>query len=145
MLHGARLDAPFPMGHPVHSDAMSQPASLPAQPGGSPAARKAAAPYAAASRRYMQTLSATSVGLELAVAVILGLFFGMWLDGQLGTAPWMMIAWLVFGFAAGIRGVLRHVRAADRMADELAAEAAGEAAASSPARATPPTTTAERA
>ena len=97
------------MGHPVHSDGMSQP---------SLAARKAAAPYAASTKRYYQTLSATSVGIEMAVAVVLGIFLGMWLDKQLGTTPWMMIVWLVAGFAAGLRAVFRHVAASDKLAAE---------------------------
>jgi ATP synthase protein I len=82
------------------------------------AAVRAAAPYAARTKRYYQTLSATSVGIELAVAVVMGLFFGMWLDTQLGIAPAMMILWLVIGFAAGMRAVFRHVAASDRLAEE---------------------------
>jgi ATP synthase protein I len=82
------------------------------------AAKKAAAPYAARTKRYYQTLSATSVGIELAVAVVLGLFFGMWLDKKLGIAPAMMILWLAIGFAAGLRAVFRHVAASDRLAAE---------------------------
>jgi F0F1-type ATP synthase assembly protein I len=82
------------------------------------AAKKAAAPYAARTKRYYQTLSASSVGIEMAVAVVLGFFVGMWLDKQLGTAPWMMIGWLIAGFAAGMRAVFRHVAASDKLAAE---------------------------
>jgi F0F1-type ATP synthase assembly protein I len=79
---------------------------------------RAAAPFAVKTKGYYQTLSATSVGIELAVAVILGLFFGMWLDKKLGIAPAMMIVWLLIGFAAGMRAVFRHVAASDRLAAE---------------------------
>lgn len=41
----------------------------------------------------------------------------MWLDGKLGTTPWLMLLWLCFGLAAGFRGVLRAVRRSDRAAD----------------------------
>jgi ATP synthase protein I len=82
------------------------------------AAKRAAAPYAVKTKRYYQTLSATSVGIELAIAVVLGLFFGMWLDKQLGIAPAMMITWLLIGFAAGLRAVFRHVAASDKLARE---------------------------
>jgi ATP synthase protein I len=82
------------------------------------AAKKAAAPYAARTKGYYQTLSATSVGIEMAVAVVLGIFLGMWLDKKLGTTPWMMIIWLVVGFAAGLRAVFRHVAASDKLAAE---------------------------
>jgi F0F1-type ATP synthase assembly protein I len=82
------------------------------------AAKKAAAPYAVKTKRYYQTLSATSVGIELSVAVVLGLFLGMWLDKKLGIAPVMMIVWLAIGFAAGMRAVFRHVAASDKLAAE---------------------------
>lgn len=102
------------MGHPVHSGDMSH--RVTAAP--SRAAVRAAAPYAARTKRYYQTLSATSVGIELAVAVVMGLFFGMWLDKKLDIAPAMMILWLVIGFAAGMRAVFRHVAASDKLAEE---------------------------
>ncbi len=98
------------MGHPLHSDGLTQAPSL--------AAKRAAAPYAVATKRYFQTLSATSIGIELAVAVVLGLFLGMWLDKQLGTTPGMMLVWLGIGFGVGMRAVFRHVRASDRFAAE---------------------------
>jgi ATP synthase protein I len=73
-----------------------------------PASRKARSAYNA--------LSASSVGLELGISVILGLLFGWWLDKQLGTAPWMMLLFLVFGLVAGFRGVMRAVGRAERAA-----------------------------
>lgn len=115
------------MGHRLHSDELSQGSAATA-----PHPRtvsRAAAPYAHATRGYYRTLSASSVGLELAIAVVLGLFFGRWLDGQLGTTPWMMIFWLIVGFAAGMKGVYRHVRIADREVARAEAEAAAEMAA----------------
>jgi ATP synthase protein I len=69
-------------------------------------------------------MNASSVGLEMAIAVIIGLLFGTWLDGRIGTSPWMMILFLCFGFAAGLKGVLRYVRQAD--ADARRAEAEGQ-------------------
>lgn len=61
--------------------------------------------------------SAASVGLELALAVVVGWAIGYWLDGQLGTTPWMMLVWLCLGIAAGFKGVLRVARQA-KQADE---------------------------
>lgn len=91
-----------------------------------------AAPYAARSRDYYRSLSASSVGIELAVSVLIGLFFGRWLDGRIGTAPWMMILFLCLGFAAGLRSVYRFVRQADRDAELAEAEARAEQGASQP-------------
>jgi ATP synthase protein I len=81
----------------------------------------AAAPSALRGKRFYSALSASSVGLELGLSVVISVLFGMWLDGKLGTAPWLMLAWLGVGLAAGFRGVLRAVRRADREADREAA------------------------
>lgn len=83
----------------------------------------AASPAATRSKRFYNVLSASSVGLEMGLSVIIGVLVGMWLDRQLGTEPWLMLLWLGFGFAAGFRGVLRAVRRADR-SDPDPAEAA---------------------
>ena len=68
-------------------------------------------------RRFYQTLSASSVGLELGLSVVFGVLFGRWLDGKLGTAPWLMIAFLALGLFAGFRSVLRAVHRLDRAAE----------------------------
>lgn len=83
-----------------------------------PAVERKAAPYSARTRSYYRGLSATSVGLEFAIAVVITLFAGLWLDRKLGTSPWLMLLCLCFGFAAGMRGVWRHVAEADRAAKE---------------------------
>ncbi|HVV85383.1 MAG TPA: AtpZ/AtpI family protein [Kofleriaceae bacterium] len=87
-------------------------------PAPSSAARRASAPYAEKTRGYYRTLSATSVGLEMAISVVVPLFFGLWLDRKAGTTPWLMLLCLCFGFAAGVRAVWRYVAAADREAAE---------------------------
>lgn len=84
-------------------------------------AADAAAPSALRGKRFYSALSASSVGLELGLSVVISVLFGMWLDDKLGTAPWLMLAWLGLGLAAGFRGVLRAVRRADREADREAA------------------------
>jgi ATP synthase protein I len=71
-------------------------------------------PASKRTRQMFGALSASSVGLELGVSVLIGLLVGMWMDRELGTEPWFMLGWLVIGFIAGFRGVLRAVRRADR-------------------------------
>jgi len=44
---------------------------------------------------------------ELVVAVLVGAGLGFGLDKLFGTAPWLLLVGLGFGFAAGIRGVMR--------------------------------------
>lgn len=104
-------------------------------PGPSIAARRASSPYAERTRGYFRTLSATSVGLEMAIAVVVPVLIGIWLDKTAGTSPWLMLVCLGFGFAAGLRGVWRYVADADRWAaeSEQESEAAGGAAPSGPA------------
>jgi ATP synthase protein I len=76
-------------------------------------------PAARSAKRMFQTLSMSSVGLELGISVIVGMLFGRWLDGKVGTDPWLMILFLCLGFTAGMRGIVRAMNRADR-------EAAGE-------------------
>ncbi len=83
-----------------------------------------AAPSARNGRRAYDYLSSSSVGLELGISVIIGLLFGYWLDRKIGTEPWMMLLFLVLGFVAGLRGVIRAVKRADRAAARDAQEAA---------------------
>src|SRR3954466_12571657 len=54
-------------------------------------------PAARASKRMYEGLSASSVGLELGIAVIVALLVGMWLDSRFGTTPWLMLVFLVLG------------------------------------------------
>lgn len=79
------------------------------------------------TRDAYRSWSASSVGLEMGIAVVLGLLFGRWLDGKAGTDPWLMLVFTGLGMAAGLKGVFRAVREADKIAaenDAIAAEAA---------------------
>lgn len=71
-------------------------------------------PAARRAKRMYNGLSASSVGLELGLAVVIGLLFGMWLDGKLGSEPWMMLLFLVLGLVAGFRNVIRAIARADK-------------------------------
>jgi len=82
-----------------------------------PATMSSVSGAARSGRRFYHTLSASSVGLELGLSVVLGVLFGRWLDGKLGTTPWLMIAFLALGLFAGFRSVLRAVRRLDRAAE----------------------------
>ena len=66
---------------------------------------------------FYSTLSASSVGLELGLSVVFGVLFGRWLDGKLGTPPWMMLLFFAIGLTAGLLCVLRAVKRADRAAE----------------------------
>ena len=51
--------------------------------------------------------TAWRLSTEMVVAVLVGLGLGYGLDYIFGTKPWIMLVGMGFGFAAGIRNVLR--------------------------------------
>jgi len=59
------------------------------------------------------------MGLELALSVLVGFFLGRWLDEQWGTAPWLLIAGLVLGTAAGFIHFFREAIAIGKRQDAL--------------------------
>jgi F0F1-type ATP synthase assembly protein I len=54
--------------------------------------------------------STGAVGLEISLAIGIGYFGGRYLDGKLGSAPWL--AWIGFaaGVGAGIKALIRVTR-----------------------------------
>ena len=60
-----------------------------------------------------------TVGLELVLSVLLGLFGGQFLDRRFHTAPWLTLVGLAYGIAAGVRGLYRAAARATREAEEL--------------------------
>ena len=69
----------------------------------------------------MRTAWELSAGmLSFVVATGLGWWFGRVLDGWLGTSPWLMALFLVFGLVAGGRNVYRTVFRAVRNASSAA-------------------------
>lgn len=61
-----------------------------------------------ARRRALSSLGdAGSIGLEMAVLLLVGVKGGEWLDGKFGTDPWLMRAGLAFGILAGFRNLFR--------------------------------------
>jgi ATP synthase protein I len=59
-----------------------------------------------------------SVGIEFSISVVIGLLGGRWLDGKLGSEPWLMIVGLLLGVAAGFRGLIRAAKQANRAAQQ---------------------------
>lgn len=83
--------------------------------------------------RNWQLLKFSSLGIEMAVATIIGWGIGYWLDLQLGTYPWLMLLFLLLGLAAAGKGLFRATREAqvimgDRPAKVTAASKSGETA-----------------
>jgi F0F1-type ATP synthase assembly protein I len=65
---------------------------------------------AAPASPWKRYLRFSSMGIELGLAVMVGLIGGQWLDRRFGTEPWLLLLGLLFGMAAGFRGVFRALK-----------------------------------
>lgn len=54
------------------------------------------------------------VGLQFAGAILLFLFVGRWLDGVLGTDPWLLLIGVLVGASAGFYSLYRQLVIAPR-------------------------------
>lgn len=70
------------------------------------------------TRQVYQAAGMASVGLEMAIATLLGWAIGHWLDGRFGTTPWLMLLFLLLGIAAGFKGLIRAAGEAKRSLSE---------------------------
>ncbi|MBX2990739.1 MAG: AtpZ/AtpI family protein [Bacteroidetes bacterium] len=58
-----------------------------------------------------------TLGLQLAISVVVFLFIGYWLDGKFGTSPWCTIGGAFLGAAGGLIKFIREALALGRKAD----------------------------
>ena len=49
------------------------------------------------------------LGFELVAPLLVGLFGGQWLDRRFGTPPWLLIAGVLVGAAAGVLSLYRRI------------------------------------
>jgi F0F1-type ATP synthase assembly protein I len=49
------------------------------------------------------------VGLQFAASILLFFFAGRWLDGRLGTEPWLLIVGVFTGLCAGFWSMYRRL------------------------------------
>lgn len=52
---------------------------------------------------------AVRLAIEMVAALGVSVFLGLWIDGELGTAPLFLIAFLVMGMGAGVLNVYKTV------------------------------------
>ncbi len=69
---------------------------------GDPAALRGLAPY-------------LTLGIQLALSVVVFFFIGKWLDGRMGTSPWFMLGGLVLG---AVGGMIKFITSALNMAKQ---------------------------
>jgi F0F1-type ATP synthase assembly protein I len=53
----------------------------------------------------------STVGMSFVLAIVLGFGGGYWLDGRLGTKPWLSFLGFFVGLAAGVLNVYRVLQA----------------------------------
>jgi len=53
---------------------------------------------------------ATTIGMELAITVVLGYYGGQYIDEKFATGPWCMLAGVLIGLATGIIGVYKTLQ-----------------------------------
>jgi len=59
----------------------------------------------------------STLGLQVAFAIVIGFFLGQYLDKKFNTSPWLTYIFLVFGIIAGFKNIglaIKRVEKADR-------------------------------
>lgn len=56
----------------------------------------------------------STIGMSFVFALVIGFGAGYWLDGVLGTRPWLEFIGFFLGFAAGVLNVYRVMQLANR-------------------------------
>lgn len=64
--------------------------------------------------RWMEAGGNATLGLEMVLSALFGFFGGQWLDGKLGTAPYLASLGFFFGIAAAIRALFRATKRMQR-------------------------------
>jgi F0F1-type ATP synthase assembly protein I len=80
---------------------------------------------------WFRYASASSLGIEMVVAIAIGALSGRWLENHVTHwSPWTTLLGLAFGIAAAVKAILRTIRHYER---ELAAYERAEAGEPTPA------------
>lgn len=64
-----------------------------------------------------------ALGIELVASTVIGLLGGRWLDGKLGTDPWLSIVGLILGVVAGFRSLYQTAKSENRKLTETGSPA----------------------
>ena len=57
-----------------------------------------------------EVLSLSSIGMSMVISIIIGLAIGYYIDKYLGTKPWFMLLFLIFGIIAGFKNLYKAVK-----------------------------------
>jgi ATP synthase protein I len=56
----------------------------------------------------------STIGMSFVFALVIGFGAGFWLDGRLGTKPWLSFVGFFLGLAAGVLNVYRVLQLSNR-------------------------------
>jgi ATP synthase protein I len=63
------------------------------------------------TRRYFRELAYySSLGLQIALSIFIGLAIGVYLDRRFDTQPWLTLIFLGFGIAAGFKNIALAIK-----------------------------------
>lgn len=57
------------------------------------------------NQMYRGLMFASSLGIAMVAAILIGLFIGYQLDKWLDTSPWFTLIFLIFGIISGFRNI----------------------------------------
>lgn len=65
---------------------------------------------AESSSNFKKYLRFSTIGLEMGLAVLAGLFAGQYLDNRFGTEPWLLLLFMLMGVTAAFRNLFRLLK-----------------------------------
>jgi ATP synthase protein I len=90
------------------------------------AAKQAHAPKPHMEEHYSQANLAWRMVIELVAGLGIGFGIGFGLDTLFGTRPWLMVIFVILGFIAGVKTMIRSAEEVQRKQIEAADKAARE-------------------
>ncbi|RPJ17754.1 MAG: AtpZ/AtpI family protein [Desulfobacteraceae bacterium] len=71
------------------------------------------------TRRYIRELAYySSLGLQVALSIFIGVAIGVYLDRRFDYYPWLTLVFLVLGIAAGFRNIWLAIKKSERAQQE---------------------------
>jgi ATP synthase protein I len=71
-----------------------------------------------ALRQASTWLNVSIIGIQFPVAMLIGFFWGKWMDGIFGTWPWLTMVFSLFGIIAGFVNLFRMTAQASRTEED---------------------------
>ena len=69
--------------------------------------------------------SVAAIGIEMVLAVTIGLLAGQAVDDALGTGPWATVFFVIVGFGAAIKAIARTIKIVERQMGDDDSEEGG--------------------